>query len=306
MNVLVTGAAGFLAKHLQLGLLKRRDIVVGLYRDTQHLSDSKVNKTVRGDVQDLALLRRVLAQHEIDCVVHLASQTQVSVGLANPEGMIRENINGALAVLEACRLQGTKRIIIASTDKVYGESDGEYIEDQPLAERSPYGVSKACVDMIAETYQKTYGMSIAVTRCGNLYGPGHLNWSTLIPGTIRKIIRGEKPRLRFMGMAKRDFLFVDDAVSAYLKLIDSTECGAFNFSGGEPMMIHEIVGRINQLCGKNPGDFDLVDEKFGEIQFQALNCVKARTHLNWAPATTMNQGLKNTVDWYQKYLTGQY
>jgi len=256
-----------------------------------------------GDVQDLNFMRRVLAEYEIDCVVHLAAQTQVSVGLANPESVIRENINGALAVLEAARLQKTSRIIMASTDKVYGTKVGSYFEDSPLNERTPYGVSKACLDMIAQTYIETYGMSIAITRCGNLYGPGHMNWSTLIPGTIRRMINNQKTVLRFGGRATRDFLNYLDACTAYLTLIESRATGAFNFSGGRPITISEVAAKIANLLDKPASLIEVQEGGQGEICNQALNCDRSTNVLSWSPRIEFEAGLEETVRWYQDYLT---
>ncbi len=310
-RILITGAAGFLGTHLTNALSERGDDVFALYRAVRphplQFSQPEKLTQLMGDAQNLDLVKRILAEYTIDAVVHLAAQTQVSVGLSNPGSVIMENINSTIAVLEAARLVGTKRVIIAATDKVYGELDENaltgYREWMPLKERTPYGVSKACADMIAETYQRSFGMSIAVTRCGNLYGPGHLNWSTLIPGTIRRIFNKEEPVVRFGGKATRDFLYVSDAVAAYMNLIDRHEKGAYNFSGGEPLPIIDIVGKIAQIMA--PDGFTRVKiegDSVGEIKSQSLNCSLAKDLLEWAPKVSIEQGLKETVAWYTNYL----
>ena len=305
-RVLITGAAGFLGTHLVNALTRCWDVYV-MYRTVRphplEFHDHHLITQLMGDVQDMNFVRRVLAEYEIDCVIHLAAQTQVSVGLANPESVIRENVNGAISVLEAARLQKTKRIIMASTDKVYGTKLGEYHEDSPLNERTPYGVSKACLDVIAQTYLETFGMSIAITRCGNLYGPGHLNWSTLIPGTIRRMLRDEPTTLRFNGQATRDFLFYMDAAIAYLTLMESKETGAFNFSGGSPITIAQVAAKIALLLDKSTSLIKLDPTGTGEICNQALNCDRAQTLLGWTPRTKFDDGLKETVAWYQTHLT---
>lgn len=304
-RVLVTGGHGFLGGHLTRAMVGRGDAVVVLGRDRTRGGPFWVlspEALVWGDVQDLALLRRVIAEYGIDTVVHLAAQTQVSVGQANPEGVIRENINGAISVLEACRLQRVNRIVVASTDKVYGESTGAYVESTPMLERTPYGMSKACVDMIAQTYLESYDMPVAITRCGNLYGPGHMNWSTLIPGTIRRLYIGERPVVRFGGEATRDFLHVDDAVRAYMRLIDSSQLGAFNFSGGTPMKILDVVMLLCAAMSK-PANVDIREGAVGEIKHQELDCRRARDLIHWRPEVPLPKGLKETAEWYQRYLS---
>lgn len=310
-RVLVTGATGFLGSHLCPALTRRGDEVYTLFRTMHRQTLFRAEQTaILGDAQDQSFVQRVLSEYEIDAVVHLAAQAQVSVGMGSPETVIRENINGTLSVLEAARLVGTKRVVIASTDKVYGElpdNENGYREWMPLNERTPYGVSKACGDMLAQTYERAFGMSVAITRCGNLYGPGHMNFSTLIPGTIRRVHRGESPTVR--GRATRDFLYIKDAVDAYLTLIDSFDHGAFNFSGGEPRNILEIVEFIIALMSPyypDPGIQKLDQTGAGEIKSQALNCRLAKDVLGWTPKIPLAEGLKETVAWYMNYLkTGQ-
>ena len=301
MRVLVTGARGFLGQHLTRALLDRGDEVVGLWLD----STPEIHRLlagVQGDVCDQRLMERVLSEYEIDTVYHLAARAQVSAGAADPGGAIATNVLGTLSVLEAARRMKTRRVVVASTDKVYGEQPGSYTEDTPLAERNPYGASKACADIVAQTYINAYHMSIGITRCGNLYGPGHRNYSTLIPGTIRKFLRGERPVVRFGGKATRDFLFVEDAVRAYLALGDSTVPGPFNFSGEQPREILDVVQRIAKLLDKNAAHYDIEEGGTGEICKQSLDCSKAERVLGWEPTVDFDAGLFLTVKWYKENL----
>jgi CDP-glucose 4,6-dehydratase len=298
-RILVTGATGFLGSHLCPALEKRGDKVFGLWRTMKErpILSSTMTYTI-GDAGDLQLIQRILAEYEIDCVVHLAAQTQVSVGVANPESVIRENIAGTLAVLEAARLQKTKRVVIASTDKVYGTKAGAYHEEMPLDERTPYGASKACADILTQTYINSFKLSAAITRCGNLFGPGHLNFSTLIPGVTKTLILGGRPRLRFGGLAVRDFLYVDDAVKAYMALIDSEVTGPFNFSGGKPRRIIDVAMAIALILNKDKTNFILEEDGAGEIKEQSLDCAKAKAALKWEPSEDFGGQLENTVKWY--------
>lgn len=301
-RVLVTGATGFLGSHLCPALTRRGDEVFALFRTMHRQTLFRSNQTViLGDAKDQSLIQRVLSEYEIDAVIHLAAQTQVSVGRENPASVIQENIMGTLSVLEAARLQKTDRVILASTDKVYGTVSGSYVESMPLNERTPYGASKACADILAQTYINTYGMSLGITRCGNLFGPGHMNWSTIIPGTIKSYLMGSWPTLRFAGMAVRDFLYVDDAVDGYLKLLDSRETGAFNFSGGRPITIKNVVMLIADILRVAP-KMTLDKTGIGEIQSQTLDCTRAKEVLKWKPSETFITNLEETVKWYINHL----
>jgi CDP-glucose 4,6-dehydratase len=311
MKVLVTGAAGFLGTHLTNALTARGDEVFALYRTLRPhpLRFDHVERITQllGDVQDPVFVRRIVAQYGVEAIVHLAAQTQVSVGVEAPDMMFRENVAGALSVLEAARQQKVcPRVIIASTDKVYGSESIPYTEDTRLAERTPYGASKVCVDVIAQTYEKTYKMPVAITRCGNLYGPGHMNFSTLIPGTIRRFFRGEKAVVKFGGNATRDFLYVHNAVDAYLMLLDKPDhYGPFNFSGGKEFKIIDVVQGIATLMGKGPADIEVTPGNPHEIVCQRLSCERAQNWLNWHPMTSFQDGLRRTVEWYKRYLTSE-
>ncbi len=301
MRALVTGASGFLGRHLCHALCARGDFVAGLIRDlTPDLGHAfEADFAIFG--LGFSQIERAIAEYEIDTVFHLAAQTQVSVSVADPVGTFEANVQGTWQVLEACRRQKVKRVIVASTDKVYGDGQSPYYEDQPLLAGGIYGTSKLMADLLAQSYAREYGMSIAITRCGNLYGPCHLNWSTLIPGTIRSILKGERPRLRSSGGPKRDYLYVEDAVEGYVKLADATVTGAFNFGTGLGTSVGEVVGVILRLMRSNLHPI-VGTSTAVEIDEQVLNIDKVQNVLDWTPSHTFSQGLEKTIEWYRLHL----
>lgn len=308
MRVLVTGATGFLGTHLCDSLAARGDTLALIWRDAvkpsffvERMVGWKRFTAVQGNILDEGLVERVIAEYGIEAVVHLAAQAQVSVAASDPTETFRVNAMGTLAVLEACRRQKVERVIVASTDKVYGETGRPYVEAMPLSERNPYGASKVCADIIAQTYQQHYGMNVAITRCGNLYGPGHHNWSTLIPSAIRAFYRMEPIVVRFGGRAIRDFLFVDDAVDAYLALLNNRCNEPFNLSGGEPRTILDTVKKIAAVMGESEKLIQVTEEGTGEIVSQALNCQLAEACFGWKPRVSFNDGIRHTVKWYRNY-----
>ncbi len=303
MRALVTGATGFLGRHLSDALHKRGDFVLALIRDglTHWATACPANVFVNGGFESV---ERAIAEYEIDTVFHLAAQTQVSTAKADPVGTLEANIAGTWKVLEACRRQKVKRIIVASSDKVYGTGMTPYSErNNPILPHGIYATSKACADLLAFTYAREFDMSIAITRCGNLFGPGHTNWSTLIPGTIRSMLRNEVPVLRSNGQARRDFLFVEDAVDGYLKLADSTEVGAFNFGcGGRGHSVLEVVSAIGNAMGSTILPIIADNSNAVEIDEQVLDYSKAAHVLGWGPKHSLGEGLEKTVQWYREYL----
>lgn len=302
MKVLVTGWTGFLGKHLCHALGEREDFVVGLQRDNLWLSSDmrEPDVIISGSFEQV---ERAIAEYEIDAVVHLAAQTQVSTAVADPIGTFETNARGTWQVLEACRRQKVKRVIVASSDKAYGSWVMPYSESQPLVANGIYATSKLITDSLAQAYLNEYKLSVAITRCGNLYGPGHTNWSTLIPGAIKSAIKGERFKLRSSGGPRRDFLYVEDAVDGYVKLLDSGETGPFNFGTGTGVRVSEVVGEIYHLIGKR--DLKPIlgnDEGAVEIIDQIVDASKARERLGWQPATNLYDGLRKTIEWYEDYL----
>src|SRR5688572_20526909 len=315
---LVTGAAGLLGGWLVRRLLEAEADVVCLVRDWVPQSDlvrarliDRV-KVVNGDVRSQSLLERVLGEYEIDTVMHLAAQTIVGVANRNPISTFKTNIGGTWAVLEACRRSPTiKQIVIASSDKAYGEHKNlPYNEEAALMGRHPYDASKSCADLIAQSYAKVYGVPLAITRCGNFYGGGDLNWNRIVPGTIRSVLRGQRPVIRSDGKYIRDYIYAEDAVAAYLFLAEKLARSAklrgeaFNFSNETQISVTDLVAQI--LAQMNSKLKPLVrNEASHEIRHQYLSAAKARRVLGWKPRFNLDSGLKRTIAWYREALSGK-
>lgn len=315
--VLVTGATGFLGGWLLRDLVEAGASVVCLVRDwvprSMMVQDRLVERVnvVRGDVRDQALLERVLGEYEVRTVFHLAAQTIVGIANRNPVSTFETNVGGTWALLEACRRSPTvEGIVTASSDKAYGEHDDlPYDEGTPLRARHPYDVSKACADRICRTYAATYDSPVVVTRCGNFFGGGDLNWNRLVPGTIRSVLRGQRPVIRSDGTMTRDYLYVEDGASAYIhcaaQLAEEPDLRgeAFNFSTGTPLSVLELVEKILDVTGSDLKP-DVRDEAPHEIAHQYLDATKAREVLGWEPRFTVDEALGRTVEWYQGFLGG--
>ena len=314
--VFVTGATGFVGGWLVKRLLAAGAGVVCLVRDWTPQSElvrsrdiERVN-VVRGDLRDRACLERALAEYEIDSVFHLAAQAIVGVAQRNPVATFEDNIQGTWNLLEACRRTATvKSVVVASSDKAYGDQEVlPYSEDMPLQGRHPYDVSKSCADLIAHTYAVSYRLPVAITRCGNIYGGGDLNWTRIVPGAIRSILRGERPVIRSDGDYVRDYLYVEDAVAAYLLLAEKLAATerlrghAFNFSSEAPLSVLALVNRLLKATGSALQP-DIRNEAAHEIRRQYLSAAKARELLQWAPLFPFEEGLAKTIAWYTAYLS---
>jgi len=315
-QVFVTGASGLLGSWLVEALVGRGANVTCLLRDWVprcRLIDSdlieRVN-VVRGDVRDHESLVRILNEYEIDSVFHLAAQTIVGTATRSPLSTFESNIRGTWLLLEACRTcnKRIQRVVVASSDKAYGAHDHlPYTEDQALQGRYPYDVSKSCADLIATSYAHTYQTPVAVTRCGNLFGGGDLNFNRLIPGTIRSALQGQDPIIRSDGTFVRDYFYVRDAIRAYLQLAerlpDESFVGqAFNFSNETPLSVCDIVSLILELTGNTSLIPRVLNEASDEIPRQYLDCSKAKRLLDWEPAYSLVSGLVETIDWYREWL----
>ena len=314
-SVFVTGGTGLLGGWLVKHLTARGADVVCLVRDwvpqSSLISTGLIDriKVVRGDVCDQALMERTLGEHEVVTVIHLAAQTIVGIANRNPVSTFEANITGTWALLEACRRSPlVKQIVVASSDKAYGDHEVlPYGEDAPLQGRHPYDVSKSCADLIAQSYAHTYGLPVAITRCGNFYGGGDLNWNRIVPGTIRSVVRGERPVIRSDGQYIRDYFYAEDGALANMllaeQLAQQPELGghAFNFSNEIQVTVLDLVDRVLQaMCS------DLKPEVRGEatneIRHQYLSAAKARGMLGWTPQFTLDDALGRTVDWYRCFL----
>lgn len=315
-NVFVTGATGLLGSWLTEELVNQGANVVCLVRDSVHRSRflqtglySRVT-TVRGELEQAPLLVRTLNEYEIDTVFHLAAQTIVGTATRSPISTFESNIRGSWNLLEACRLNSrlVKRVLVASSDKAYGVPRHlPYNEDSPLEGRFPYDVSKSCTDLITLCYFHTFGLPVAVTRCGNLFGGGDLNYNRLIPGTIRSVLRGEAPIIRSDGKFVRDYFYVRDAVSAYLSLAaqlsrDNVAGQAFNFSSGSPLSVLELVDILLRVMGR-PDLRPVVENRASnEIPEQYLDSSKAARILGWKSTYTLEAAIAETVAWYTREL----
>lgn len=314
-RVFVTGATGIIGSWLVKDLLAQGAYVVALVRDADPQSelyrsgDIRRVSVVNGALEDFWTLERAINLHEIDTVFHLGAQTIVEVAHRFPLSTFEANVRGTYNLLEACRLHQdmVQRVIIASSDKAYGEQPKlPYTEDMPLNGRHPYEVSKSCTDLIAQAYYHTYGLPVAIARCGNVFGGGDLNWSRLVPGTIRAFLRRERPVIRSDGTYVRDYIYVKDVVRAYMLLAerldeDQVRGEAFNFSLERPQTVLEMVRVIQRLMGCADIEPEIRNCATGEIHSQYLSAAKARRVLGWEPQYDLERGLGETIEWYRRF-----
>jgi CDP-glucose 4,6-dehydratase len=310
-SVFITGGTGFLGSWLTDRLVGLGADVTCLIRDViQNPPCFSAVRVVWGDVRDQPLMERAIGERQCRTVFHLAGQTQVNVANRNPVSMWDTNIRGTWSVLEACRRSPlVQQIIVASSDKAYGEQTKlPTTEDAPLLAINPYDASKACADKLAQSYASTWELPIAITRCGNLFGGGDRNWGRLIPGTIRRVLRGERPVIRGNGKATRDYLYVADAVDAFLRLAERLSPfntpvsygSAFNLSMSISETTTDVSELLVNLCGENIDP--IFEPSEHELQNQSLDCSLARRRLDWEPTHTLTEGLKKTIAWYKENL----
>jgi CDP-glucose 4,6-dehydratase len=315
-RVFVTGATGLVGSWLVRDLVDAGATVSILVRDWDPQSELIRSGTIQstsvvsGALEDLATLERAIAEHEPDAVFHLGAQTIVGTALRSPLATFEANVRGTWNLLEACRRHPgiVNRIVVASSDKAYGESEVlPYTEAMPPLGRHPYDVSKSCADLIAQTYYRTYGTPVVVTRCGNIYGGGDLNFSRIVPGTIRSLIRGERPIVRSNGLFTRDYVYVRDVVDAYLRVAQQADMPgvtgeAFNFGPAMPMTVMELVNRISGLLGRTDLLPVVLDQASSEIPDQYLDSSKALRVLGWTPRHGLDAGLRETIAWYRDFI----
>ena len=312
--VLVTGTTGLVGSWLVRRLLEAKATVVGLIRDWVPQSElvrsglrDKI-QVVYGDIRDQSLIERVLGEYEIDTVLHLAAQTIVPIANRNPISTFETNIQGTWSLLEACRRSPlVAQIVLASSDKAYGDQEIlPYDEETPLAGRHPYDVSKSCSDLIAQAYAKSYGLPVTITRCGNFYGGGDLNWNRIVPGTIRSVIRNQRPVIRSDGQSIRDYFYVEDGAAAYMLLAEKLSENrnlvghAFNFSNEYEVSVVQIATKILNLMNSSL-KLDIRNEATHEIERQCLSASKAHRMLDWKPLFDLESGLGKTLVWYQEF-----
>ena len=316
-RVFVTGATGIVGSWLVKRLVATGAYVVVLVRDWDPQSelvrsgDILRTNVVNGCLEDYATLERAISQHDIDTVFHLGAQPIVGTALRSPLLTFESNIRGSYNLLEACRVHRSlvSRVVVASSDKAYGHAIRlPYTEDMPVQGRHPYDVSKSCTDLIAMSYADTYGLPVTVARCGNIFGGGDLNWSRIVPGTIRSYVNGQSPIIRSNGLFTRDYIYVEDVVSAYLTLAERTpdqgiRGQAFNFSPEKSYTVLEITKAIQQAMGATGLEPTILNQAQHEIVDQFLDSTKAATLLQWKAAFTLESGLRDTVAWYRAFLS---
>ena len=317
-RVFVTGCTGLVGSWTVRALRERGAHVVGLVRDgvcgSELVRSGLLEQidVVRGCVEDQPLLTRVLAEYEIQTVIHLAAQTIVGVANRSPLSTFETNIKGTWCLLEAARTCGYKpQVIVASSDKAYGDQPQlPYTEEAPLQGRHPYDVSKSCTDLLALAYHNTYDLPVCVTRCGNFYGGGDLNWNRIVPGTIRAVLRGQRPVIRSDGTFVRDYFYVKDGAAAYLHLAERMAAQpevvgqAFNFSNEIQVTVLQLVARILGLMSSTL-EPEVRNEACHEIKHQYLSAAKARRMLAWSPQWSLDEALLETIAWYQEHFTRQ-
>ena len=315
---LVTGATGLVGGWLVKRLIAAGADAICLVRDSVPQSEfiraglSERVRTVQGDVCDQALLERTLGEYEVNTVIHLAAQTIVGIANRNPISTFESNVRGTWTILEACRRSpALRQIVVASSDKAYGDQETlPYDEQTPLQGQHPYDVSKSCADLIAHAYAATYDLPVAITRCGNFFGGGDLNWNRIVPGTIRSIIRGQRPIIRSNGRFVRDYFYVEDGAAAYMLLAEQLGTRpelrgqAFNFANEHQVTVLDLVRRILGLMGSSL-EPEVLGEATHEIQEQYLSAEKARKLLSWSPCYSLDEGLDRTVAWYKEFFSSK-
>lgn len=311
--MLVTGAAGLLGGAVSRQLLANGAAVLGLdiaWDGPSRALDAVGIRRIDGDVRETAALARVTHDSRADTVIHLAAQTLVGPAVQDPAGTFSHNIEGSWSVLEACRTNPTvTAVVVASSDKAYGDWAGRpYREDMALRARHPYDVSKAATDLLAQSYAATYRLPVGITRCGNLYGGGDLNWSRLVPGTIRSVLQNKRPIIRSNGTPVRDYLYVEDAADGVLKLAahvrenPHAKGEAFNFAGRDRLAALDVANRILEMMGSRL-ELDVRALDLPEIPDQRLAITKARRELGWRPHVSFVRGMAETIAWYRANLS---
>jgi len=316
-RVLVTGATGFVGSWLVKELVEYGAGVIALVRDVDpqselYRSGGTIEKVgvVNGQLEDFWTLERAINEREVDTIFHLGAQTIVGTAVRLPLPTLEANVRGTWNLLEACRLHPglVQRIVIASSDKAYGEHEQlPYTEEMPLQGQHPYDVSKSCADLIAQAYYHTYDLPLAIARCGNIYGGGDLNWSRIVPGTIRSVLLNERPVIRSDGTYVRDYIYILDIAEAYLDLAEALDSEqvkgeAFNFSTELNLTVLEMVNKICALMGSDDIESVILNQAKNEIRDQHLSAQKARERLGWSPRYSLEEGLRETIEWYERFL----
>lgn len=320
-RVLITGANGFVGSNLAKVLLAKGVRVItysprGIHSPSLLIFENlakKIAKDERGTVTDFEKVNNVVDKNKIDIIFHLAAQPLVEIGRESPIKTFKVNIGGTWNVLEAARKNHVKKIVVASTTHVYGDNPNlPYKEEYYPQPSRPYETSKACADLLAQTFADTYGLPVEIPRFVNLYGPGDFNFTRVVPGVIKSALAGKNPRMFDMG-AVRDFLYIDDAIDAYLALVEKDlsnkkRLRVFNFGSGKPVDIIDLVKEIIKLSGDKKVELKIVkvpEERRKEIPKQYVSIAKAKKELGWKPKYSLEQGLAKTLGWYREYFSSK-
>lgn len=296
-KVLITGITGFVGSHLAKNLEVLGASVYGISKSHE---DEKI---LKANILDYKAIDSFICDNKITICFHLAGESLVESGQKNPFNVFKVNTEGTLNVLEIARNRKLERVIIASTAHVYGKNKTPSFEGYTPRPSRPYETSKACTDLIAQSYATTFNLSVLIPRFVNIYGPGDMNFTRLIPKTMRSILTGVPIKI-WGGNARRDYLFIDDAIEAYIKLasVDINTIGQnriFNFGGGNRISVEEVMGKIIELYGKKIEIEKIADERIAEISEQYVSSRKAEKILCWKPAVSFEGGLKKTFYWYK-------
>ncbi len=314
-KILVTGADGFIGSHVAKALIEKGSEVATIIRDIKKESSidvlglKKDINIVHGDLVNYADCERAINEYGINFCFHIAAQAIVGPANRSPLSTFESNIKGTWNILEACRLSKTiKGLIIASSDKAYGQQKKlPYKEDSPLNGYFPYDASKACAEILAKSYFMTYNLPLAITRNANTYGPADMNLSRIIPDAITSLLKNKEPVIRSDGTPERDYMYIKDAVAAYLVLAENLHKKevlgeAFNFGTGKPISVLALYKKIISLMGKKI-EPKILGQAKNEIDRQYLDSTKARKILGWEANYTIDEGLKETIDWYKCYFS---
>ena len=314
-RALVTGAHGFVASHLARALLERGDAVTVLDLPPSRPSGLSLQgiaaqvEVVEGDLRDGKTVQATVGSGQFDVVFHLAAQTIVGIAMADPVATLETNVRGTWQLLDACRRAEVPAVVVASSDKAYGPAEElPYREDDPLRPASPYEASKAAADLISLSYRRAYGLPVTVTRFANIYGGGDLNFSRLVPEAVTAVLDGRRPVIRSDGTPRRDFLYVDDAIAAYLALEHAVGAGgpaagkAFNAGAGRPHAVAEVLELIGEAAGTGiEPEIRGSRRPAGEIESQYVDSTRLRQTTGWRPAVALREGLRRTVEWYREH-----
>jgi CDP-glucose 4,6-dehydratase len=313
-KVLVTGHEGFIGSWLTKILIDSGASVIGcdlIYKKPKSILKGLHNSFVclKGDISDFAFVRRVINKNRPEVIFHLAAEAIVGRANKNPLKTFKSNIQGTWNILEASRgKRFIKSLIVASSDKAYGfHKELPYTEDAALKGNHPYDVSKSCTDLLANTYFNSYRLPVCVTRCGNVYGPGDLNFSRLVPDAICSLLRKKQFAIRSDGKFTRDYIYVEDVVRGYILVAEKMKSlnlsgEAFNFSNQEPITVLELFGQVAKILGEKIAKPKILNKAKYEIRDQYLSAKKAKSLLGWKPEYSFREGLRQTIDWYSQYV----